>query len=124
MAEPRLFRVVLQVGDVDEAARFYATLLDLPGVRVSDGRHYFDCGGTILAAFDSQREDGFAPRPHSDHVYIAVDELEAAHARAREAGAEPDEIATQPWGERCFYLRDLWGNPLCVVDRPTMFTGT
>ena len=124
MAEPRIFRVVLQVGDVEEAARFYATLLGLVGTRVSEGRHYFDCGGTILAAFDSRLEDGIEPRPNSDHVYIAVDELEDAHARARDAGADFDEIATQPWGERSFYLRDPWGNPLCVVDRPTMFTGT
>ena len=120
---PRLFRVIVQVGHIDAAAEFYAALLELPGTRVSIGRHYFDCGGTILAAFDSQREDGFAPRPHSDHVYIAVNDLETAHARAREAGAEPGEIATQPWGERSFYLRDPWANPLCLVDRRTMFTG-
>jgi hypothetical protein len=32
-------------------------------------------------------------------------------------------IATRPWGERSFYLRDPFGNPLCFVDAATLFTG-
>ena len=47
----RLFRVILPVSDIDRAARFYGAVLGLEGVRVSNGRHYFDCGGTILACF-------------------------------------------------------------------------
>ena len=30
---------------------------------------------------------------------------------------------TRPWGERSFYLRDPFGNPLCFVDAATLFTG-
>lgn len=120
---PRLFRVILQVGDVDRAAAFYERLLGTPGTRVSEGRHYFDCGGTILACFDSQREDDVAAQPNPDHVYVAVDDLEAARGRAREAGVEPGPIETQPWGETSFYLRDPWGNPLCFVQAGTEFTG-
>jgi hypothetical protein len=32
------------------------------------------------------------------------------------------EIARRPWGERSFYMRDPFGNPLCFVDEGTLFT--
>jgi len=32
-------------------------------------------------------------------------------------------IETRPWGERSFYMKDLFGNPLCFVDEQTVFTG-
>ena len=48
----RLYRVILPVGDIGIAAEFYGTLLSSPGERVSPGRHYFNCGGTILACYD------------------------------------------------------------------------
>jgi uncharacterized glyoxalase superfamily protein PhnB len=32
------------------------------------------------------------------------------------------QIANRPWGERSFYLRDPFGNPLCFVDETTVFT--
>ena len=28
------------------------------------------------------------------------------------------------WGERSFYVRDPFGNPLCFVDADTLFTGS
>jgi hypothetical protein len=31
------------------------------------------------------------------------------------------EIATRPWGQRSFYMRDPFGNPLCFVDETTIF---
>jgi uncharacterized glyoxalase superfamily protein PhnB len=122
----RLFRVIVQVGDIEHAARFYGELLQMPGERVSRGRHYFDCGGTILACFDP-RADGndHDATPNPDHVYLAVDDLEAAHDRARGAGCRrlDERIQTWPWGERSFYLRDPFGNPLCMVDAATVFKG-
>ena len=128
MAAPRLYRVILVVDDVEHAARFYGELLDLPGTRVSPGRHYFDCRGTILACFDPAA-DGNPPdrrpeAPNPDYVYFAVDDLESAHGRARQAGArELTEIETQPWGETSFYAKDPFGNPICVVAATTVFTG-
>ncbi len=50
--KPKLFRVILPVSDLDRAVTFYRAILGIPGQRVSDGRHYFDCDGTILACFD------------------------------------------------------------------------
>ena len=53
----KLFRVVLPVPDVDRAARCYANLLDAPGQRISPTRHYFDCGGTMLARNSEQHQE-------------------------------------------------------------------
>lgn len=131
---PRLYRVILQVGDIEGAAAFYAELLGRPGERVSPGRHYFDCGGTILALLDPAADgDGGGARPLPDHVYLAVRDLDAAFARAQRLGGLSQQtgdgglpmgrIAVRPWGERSFYLHDPWGNPLCFVDQATLFTG-
>ncbi len=131
---PKLFRVILPVTDIDSAARFYASVLDLTGQRVSPGRHYFDCGGTILACFDPQADgDGYVAKPLSEWLYFGVDDVEAVYQRCQEHGGKLDdsiiggdpagEIVTRPWGERSFYAHDPFGNKLCFVDRSTCFTG-
>ena len=123
---PRLFRVILPVSDIDAAAGFYAAILGVPGTRVSRGRHYFDCGGTILACFDPRADgDDFDARPNPDHVYFAVDDLAATFAAARAAGCRALDaaVATRPWGERSFYAQDPFANPVCFVQRGTEFTG-
>ena len=128
-----LFRVILPVNDIDRAAGFYSTLFGVPGERVSPGRHYFDCGGTIFACFDPRADgDGFECPPNPEHVYLAVDDLGEALETARRAGAhgldsrgteEGRTIAVRPWGERSFYCRDPFGNPLCFVERGTEYRG-
>ena len=122
----RLFRVIVPVGNIDRAASFYGTILGFSGQRVSSGRHYFDCGGTILACYDPRADgDERDARPSPEHVYLAVSDLEATYLRARSAGGAEieDSIRTRPWGERSFYLRDPFGNPICFVDEATAFTG-
>jgi extradiol dioxygenase family protein len=131
---PRLFRVILPVGDIENAARFYGELLGAQGRRVSPGRHYFDAGDVIVALVDPNADgEGVKARPNQDHVYFAVRDLEAVFARARrvgglvpekgDGGLPMGEIATRPWGERSFYMADPSGNPLCFVDEKTVFTG-
>jgi uncharacterized glyoxalase superfamily protein PhnB len=122
----RIYRVILQVGDIDAAAEFYGRLLEQKGQRVSPGRHYFDCGGVILACFDPQKDgDGFDAKPNPDHIYLAVGDLEKTFERAR--GLDCTEIESKiklrPWGERSFYAKDPFGNPICFVDEKTVFTG-
>ncbi len=124
----RLYRVILPVTDIDRAASFYGRLLDAPGFRVSPGRHYFHCGGTILACFDPRADgDSFESRANGEgtHYYFAVNDLEAVYERAKSAGCQELEAAieTRPWGERSFYARDPFGNPICFVDESSAFTG-
>jgi catechol 2,3-dioxygenase-like lactoylglutathione lyase family enzyme len=125
MGPPRLFRVILPVTDIEAAAAFYAQLLGIPGARVSGGRHYFDCGGTILACFDAPADGDPEPAgPNPEHVYFAVDDLGDVHTRAASAGcAALTAIEGRPWGERSFYARDPFGNPICFVDAETLFSG-
>lgn len=122
----RLFRVIVPVGDIEAAASFYGRVLGASGERVSRGRHYFDCEGTILACYDSSADgDGKSAGPNPEHVYIATDDLLGAWRRLvselGERGVSP--IEDQVWGERTVYASDPWGNRLCFVDRATMFVG-
>ena len=122
----RLYRVILPVSDIALAADFYRGLLQSPGERVSPGRHYFDCDGVILACFDPMADgDGFAAEPNQGHLYFSTPEIDTVWERARQLPFRrlDDEIETQPWGERCFYGTDPFGNQLCIVDQSTLFTG-
>ncbi len=124
----RLYRVIVPVNDIEQAASFYGALLEAAGERVSPGRHYFYCGGTILACYDPAADGdelGEGWRHHiNQYIYFSVEDLEAIHARARELDAPAlDAIAEMPWGERLFYARDPFGNPICFVDERTLFTG-
>lgn len=123
---PRLYRVIIPVSDINRAEAFYSFLLGIQGRRVSPGRHYFNCAGTILACFEPRADgDPFDAVPNPDHVYLAVDDLEDTFQRAQGAGCvwtEP-EIRTRPWGERSFYAKDPFGNPICFVDGTTIFVG-
>lgn len=131
---PKLYRVIVPVADIEKAAAFYAVVLGMPGMRVSDGRHYFDCDGTILACYDPKADgDEGGPTPLPEHLYLAVDDLERTYIACQKAGAGFDfgdvhgdpagKIAMRPWGERSFYVADPFGNKLCFVDRRTVFTG-
>jgi catechol 2,3-dioxygenase-like lactoylglutathione lyase family enzyme len=131
MSEPHLFRVILEVANLDAAVRFYSALLGAPGRRVSQERHYFECGPVILAIM-SPEEGGRRARPAPQPVYLATSDLDALYARARELNclsaemvhdASAGEIMTRPWGERSFYAVDSDGNGLCFVDEQTVFTG-
>jgi uncharacterized glyoxalase superfamily protein PhnB len=130
----KLFRMILPVTSIEKAAEFYGVVLGDGGFRVSPGRHYFDCGGVILACFDPQADgDGYEAVPLSEWLYLSVDDIEATYAACRKAGATFEsgdvhgdpagQIAKRPWGERSFYVRDPFGNKLCFVDSATVFKG-
>ncbi|HET7112389.1 MAG TPA: VOC family protein [Pyrinomonadaceae bacterium] len=129
---PTLYRIILQVDNLDAAEEFYGKLLGDRGRRIPRGaRHYIDCGPVILALVDVTAED-LKPQPLPDYIYFAVNDVDAVHARARELnclstedvhGASAGEVVRRPWGERSFYANDPWGNGLCFVDENTLFTG-
>lgn len=131
MSAARVFRILLEVADIERATLFYAELLGDPGRRVHGGRHYFDCADLILGLVDVAPANR-VPRPAPQAVYFALADLESAYRRAETAGAlspervhgEPaGKIVERPWGERSFYAVDPFGNPLCFVDEKTLFTG-
>ena len=130
----RLFRVIAPVTNLEAAARFYSALFDMPGFRVSNGRHYFNCGGVILAVYDAQADGDREPvRANAEHIYFAVPDLQAVYDRAVQTGGlvtstgdgglPMGQIAKRPWGEVSFYLHDPSGNPLCFVDETSIFRG-
>src|SRR5262249_7930111 len=127
---PKIFRVTLEVSSLDEASAFYARLLGLEGKRHPGARHYFDCGGVILAVLDPT-VGGQTPTPGPKSLYFAVKDLGAVHARAKELkalapykvqGQPGGEPLQRPWGERSFYVTDRWGNELCFVEDGTLYT--
>ena len=111
MAEPRLFRVILPVSNIEVATSFYAELLGMPGDRVSPGHHYFSCGDTILACHDALADgDPAWVGPNPQPFHFSVDDPEAIHERVRRiGGADVTPIESRPWGERSFYANDRWG---------------
>ncbi|HTS16382.1 MAG TPA: VOC family protein [Verrucomicrobiae bacterium] len=97
---PTLFRVILPVPNIVQAAAFYGDALGIHGERVSPGRHSFQ------------------------YLYFAVSNLEATRARVPTAGGTIDaDIETMPGGERLFYARDPFGSRISFVDERTCFTG-
>jgi len=132
---PPLYRIILQVDNLDKAEEFYGKLLGDRGRRIPRGsRHYIDCGPVILALVDVNGEGipGLEPKPLPDYSYFAVSDAEAVHQRARELqclstddvhGESAGDLVKRPWGERSFYVHDPWGNGLCFVDENTLFTG-
>ena len=129
---PRLFRLNIEVGDLDDAARFYGELLGIDGRRQAGSRVYFDAGGVMLQVVDVSAMGMGVPHPAAKALYFLVDDLDAVFARAealgclsRETvhGSRGGEISVRPWGERSFYAEDKWLNPLCFVEAGTVYPG-
>ena len=126
---PTLFRVILEVADLELATQLYADLFAHGGERHPGARHYFDCGATV-AVLDVSH-GGIPPTPGPKSLFFAVDDVDAVHARAERLGVlapydvhgEPaGAVITRPWGERSFYIVDPWGNDLCFCENGTLYT--
>jgi catechol 2,3-dioxygenase-like lactoylglutathione lyase family enzyme len=124
---PVLFRINVEVGDVQRAAKDWGTLLGVEGRPQAGARVYFDAGPVTLQVVQVN-----APHPAAKALYFLVDDLEDVHARADKLGwlskelvhGEPGgTISVRPWGERSFYAEDAWGNPLCFVQTGTTYPG-
>jgi predicted enzyme related to lactoylglutathione lyase len=127
---PRLFRINIEVGDLDRAAEFYAKLLDQPGRKQAGSRVYFTAGPVTLQVVDVSASG--APHPAAKALYFLVKDLDTAHQRAKLLGCLSQEnvhgqlgglITVRPWGERSFYADDPWRNPLCFVEEGTTYPG-
>lgn len=124
---PRLFRLNLEVGEVDAAAAFYGALFDSTPRPQPGGRIYLEAGPVTLQVVAVP-----APHPAAKALYFAVADLDAVHARAGDLGClsagdvhgtPAGRPVVRPWGERSFYADDPWGNPLCFVDESTIYAG-
>jgi predicted enzyme related to lactoylglutathione lyase len=132
---PNLFRINVEVGNLEQAANFYETLFGLVGRRQAGARCYFTCGAITLQVVDvASAEVGHSRTPHpaAKALYFVVNDLDAVFERARALGClSPEEvhgepggaISVRPWGERSFYAEDPWHNPLCFVESGTIYPG-
>jgi catechol 2,3-dioxygenase-like lactoylglutathione lyase family enzyme len=125
---PHLFRIGVEVGDLDAAIAFYGRLFGIEGRRQAGARAYFDCGPVIV----SLQEATGTPQLAAKALYFLVNDLEAVHERAEALDGlatdlvhdEPaGAIKVRPWGERSFYAQDPWGNSLCFVEEGTVYGG-
>lgn len=127
---PQLFRLNIEVGDLESAISFYTKLLGIQGRKQAGARCYFNCGPVTLQVVDvsSVRQ----PHAAAKALYFTVSDLEAIHERARALECVSREdvhdqpgggIVVRPWGERSFYAEDPWKNPLCFVEEGTVYTG-
>ena len=125
--QPKLYRIIFPVEDIEKAAEFYSNVLNQKGMRVSPGRHYFNIGGTILACYDPKAdgdEQGNWKFHENQYIYISVTDLEAVRNNMKKLHCKSlGKIEKMPWGETLFYANDPFGNPICFVDNKTVFTG-
>jgi hypothetical protein len=126
-ATPALFRINVEVGDVERAAKEWGNLLGLVGRPQAGSRVYFTAGSVTLQVVEHDH-----PHPAAKALYFLVDDLEPVHARAKALGwlskdlvhgQVGGDITVRPWGERSFYAEDTWGNPLCFVQTGTTYPG-
>lgn len=127
MDVPSLFRISVEVGDLEGAIAFYSRLLGVRGRRQAGSRAYFECGPVTLSVLEMS-----APHTVPKPLYFTVKDLGAVFDRAQELhclstelvhDASGGEITVRPWGERSFYAEDPWGNPLCFVQEDTVYAG-
>jgi catechol-2,3-dioxygenase len=105
--------VALEVGDIEEALRWYGRFFDFE----LRGRHgermaFIDMGDQFIALAAGRAQPADGPR----HFGLVVDDKEAARGALSEAGVD-----VQSSGSLDF--RDPWGNHVQVVDyRDVQFT--
>ena len=123
----RLFRLNIEVRDLDEAAAFYGALLGQEGRLQAGSRCYFSAGEVTLQVVQTPQ-----PQLLPKALYFVTDDLAAAHGRAADLGCLSGELVhgtpagepvVRPWGEKSFYAEDPTGNPLCFVEAGTIYAG-
>jgi extradiol dioxygenase family protein len=113
--KPRLVginHVALEVGDLDQAVRFYGEIFQLRGIDREPGMAFIDMGDQFLALSERRDREPDTAR----HFGLVVDDKPAVRAALEARGVE---IAPGPR----LNFRDPWGNLIQVVDyRDIQFT--
>jgi predicted enzyme related to lactoylglutathione lyase len=107
-------RTNLEVRDVARSIAFYHRVLGLdPLVTMGEPPTF-----AILAADDASMAVAYAEQPAVAAItacYVDVTDVEAAHQRCRDAGAEiTAAVTTHPWGMRDFVFHDPDGHQIAV----------
>ncbi len=105
---PRLVginHVVLEVGDLDEALRFYGDLFELELRGRVHGMAFIDMGDQFLVLAEGRTQ----PADEERHFGLVVDDLDATRRALERAGADI-------LGGRGLDFRDPWGNHVQVVQ--------
>ena len=76
---PKIFRVSIQVSQIDEAITFYSELLGIKSRSVSASECYFECGAVVLLLSETSRE---LLQSDQEQVNFSVRDIGAIHARA------------------------------------------
>jgi len=100
-----LNHIVLEVGDIDAALRFYESIFDFKLRGRGEGAAFIDMGDQFLALMKGPVR---APQSHR-HFGLVVDDRSAIRTLAQEAGATLLE------GQFLDFL-DPWGNRIEVVE--------
>ena len=117
----------IDVDDVEEAVRFYTSALGLRvGRRLEGG--YTELLGAGIPIFLLPAHPGTMPFPGATrkrdyvrhwtplHLDVVVEDIEAAVARARAAGARVElPVAQQPYGKLAV-LSDPFGHGFCLLQ--------
>lgn len=107
--------VALEVGDVDEALRFYGRIFRLELRGRGPGQAFIDMGDQFLALMETEA----AGRDAHRHIGLVVDDREAV----RRALDGVDGVEVLPG--RGLEFRDPWGNLIQVIPyRDIQFTKT
>ncbi len=106
MTEPKKARAVgfnhvaLEVGDIDEALRFYGNFLDFELRAKSESMAFIDLGDQFLALQKGRRQ----PKDDGRHFGLVVSDKEAVRSSLEEHGVEilPGRFLDfyDPWGNR------------------------
>ncbi|HLF09937.1 MAG TPA: LuxR C-terminal-related transcriptional regulator [Gammaproteobacteria bacterium] len=106
------------VKDIEEAQRWYGSVLGLPHLYTFGKLAFFDCGGTRLYL----SEEGKEPSAESI-LYLRVEDIQSAHAELQTRGVEfttaPHMIhrhqdGTEEW---MAFFKDQEGRPLAIMSQ-------
>jgi predicted enzyme related to lactoylglutathione lyase len=112
---PPLLRVIVSVGSLPDALRFYRDVVGLPVVRSSERFGWLSTGEGVEVLL---HERPATPSDAAVALTFGVPDVDDAVVRwTAEGGAVIDRPETQPWGERMAVVRDADGHVVCLVQR-------
>jgi predicted enzyme related to lactoylglutathione lyase len=111
---PSLFRINVEVGNLDQAAEFYGKLFGTTGRKQAGSRCYFTCGPVTLQVVDVSTVH--TPHPAAKALYFVVNDLDAIFARAESLRClSQEEVHGKPGGKI-----NVWP---CFVEAGTIYPG-